>query len=396
MLYQRWLEISGRYSSRPAIYDGRQTIRFCELATAAADAPPVRGPLVVRSGGIGFFVDLLRAWRDGRAAIPVERDAPEPTIQHTPPPDIRLVKHTPGARGTPRGIFFTGEQLAADVDRIVATMGLSSTIPNLAAISVAHSYGFSSIALPLLLHGVPVHLAPLPFPRLIEEIWNNHGPMTVPAVPSIWRAWHRAGILDRNRIALAVSAGAPLSLALEREVFESSGLKIHNFYGTSQCGGIAFDASCIPRKLEGCVGKPLPGVSVTTNPEGRLLVRSDAVAQAYAIIRDDDVLGNGRYLTLDLGTLNDDGEICLTGACGSAINVAGRKVSPAKIEAAILATGMVVRARISALASSDLERCQEIAASIRPIPGVAIAEIKVALSKTLEAWEIPRHWEFHD
>ena len=28
---------------------------------------------------------------------------------------------------------------------------------------------------------------------------------------------------------------------LEREIFESTRVKVHNFYGSSECGGIAFD-----------------------------------------------------------------------------------------------------------------------------------------------------------
>jgi len=40
---------------------------------------------------------------------------------------------------------------------------------------------------------------------------------------------------------------APLPLSLECAVFEQHGLKIHNFYGTTECGGIAVDASATPR-----------------------------------------------------------------------------------------------------------------------------------------------------
>ena len=229
MLYFRWLEISRHHADRPAVYDGGRVVTFAELAAAVSQAPLAVGPVIARSGGISFFVEILRAWRDGQAVIPVEREAPEPLLQRSPPAGTCLVKYTPGASGIPRGIFFSESQVAADGDRIVAAMGLRPEVPNLGVVSLAHSYGFSNIVLPLVLHCVPVHFAAVPFPRVIDEIFRSHASVVVPAVPSMWRAWHRAGILHGAPIALALSAGAPLGMALETEVFAASGLKIHNF-----------------------------------------------------------------------------------------------------------------------------------------------------------------------
>jgi long-chain acyl-CoA synthetase len=41
-------------------------------------------------------------------------------------------------------------------------MGLRPDWPNLGVISLAYSYGFSNLVLPLLLHGIPLFLAPSP------------------------------------------------------------------------------------------------------------------------------------------------------------------------------------------------------------------------------------------
>jgi long-chain acyl-CoA synthetase len=222
MPYLRWLETSRRHATRPAIYDGERVLTFADLATAVSSVPVATAPVIARSGSLEFFVEILRAWRDGQAVIPVERDAPEPLLHCPPPAGTCLVKHTPGASGIPRGIFLNASQVVADGDRLIEAMELSPATPNLAVISPAHSYGFSNLVLPLLLHGVPIHLAPVPFPRVIEEIFRMHSALVVPAVPSIWRAWHRAGILKGAPIALALSAGAPLALALEAEVFAAA------------------------------------------------------------------------------------------------------------------------------------------------------------------------------
>ncbi len=393
MPYPRWLETARRHADLPAIFDGDQIVTFAELAAAVKLTPQATSPVIARAGSIAFFVEILRAWRDGQAVIPVERDAPEPVLHCPPPQGTCLVKYTPGASGIPRGIFLTGPQVAADGDRIVSAMGLHAATPNLAVISLAHSYGFSNVVLPLLLHGVPVHLAPVPFPRVIEEIFKCHAALVVPAVPSMWRAWHRAGILKGAPITLAISAGAPLALSLEADVLAGSGLKIRNFYGASECGGISFDRSDTLRESADDLGTALPGVEVTITGDGRIMVRSDSVATCYDAPRPDDVLGNGVYLTRDLGQIDPSGRIHLIGTLGGAINVAGRKVSPAKVEAAITATGLVRRIHVHGVSSNDPERFEEIAAEVELMDGITLDALKSAASTQLQSWELPRHWK---
>ena len=48
-------------------------------------------------------------------------------------------------------VAFTAAQLMADAENIVTTMGLRPDWPNLGVLSLAHSYGFSNLVLPLLL-----------------------------------------------------------------------------------------------------------------------------------------------------------------------------------------------------------------------------------------------------
>jgi acyl-coenzyme A synthetase/AMP-(fatty) acid ligase len=393
MPYLRWLETSRRFATRPAIMEDGSVFAFSDLASAVSQAPPAHGPVIARTGSVAFFVEILRAWRDGQAVIPVERDAPEPVLNRPPPPGVCLVKYTSGAAGIPRGIFFTAEQVMADGDRIVGAMQLGPETPNLGVISLAHSYGFSNVVLPLLLHGVPIHLAAVPFPRVIGEIFRQHPALVVAAVPSMWRAWHRAGILKDAPLSLALSAGAPLALALESDVFAASGLKIRNFYGSSECGGISLDVSDAPRNSASDVGTPLPGVDVRVGHQGRLLIASSSVATGYDSARNDDVLGDGEYLTRDLGFVDPLGVVHLTGTIGGAINVAGRKVSPAKVEAALLATGLVRSVRVYGIPSSDAERCEEIAAEVVLLDQVSLAALKSAACERLQNWELPRHWK---
>jgi acyl-CoA synthetase (AMP-forming)/AMP-acid ligase II len=64
------------------------------------------------------------------------------------------------------------------------------------------------------------------------------------------------------------------------------------------------------------------------------------------------------------------------------------------VEAAIMATGQVLRVRVLGIPSSDPERFEEIAALVEVPAGVTPAALKSAVAERLQLWEVPRHWRF--
>lgn len=389
MLLTRWHKTLTDHRDSPAIFHGGEALTFGAIAERLATLPTATAPVLATGTALDIVLASLRGWRDDQPVVPVERaDGALPALDAIPA-GIAHVKLTPGNDGRPRGVWFTAEQLAADADRLVDAMGLDRSTPNLATVSVTHSYGYSSIILPLLLHGIPLQTVEVPFPVVVAAAWKNHDRVVLPAVPSMWRAWHRSGILENAPIALALSAGAPLALELEHAVWDSHGLKLHNFYGASECGGISFDASDTPRGHAADLGSPLPGVDVEVTADGRFLIRSDSVADRYDAARPGEILGEGQFLTPDHGHLAD-GRLNLDARGGEHINVAGRKLGPGRIEGALKATGLVGTIRVFGLPSPDPERVEEVAALVPT--GTDIPALRRAASESLAGWEIPRHW----
>ncbi|MGA2788627.1 MAG: fatty acid--CoA ligase family protein, partial [Verrucomicrobiota bacterium] len=247
----------------------------------------------------------------------------------------------------------------------------------------------SNLVLPLLLHGIPLILAPVPLPEIIRRAAENEPAVTLAAVPAMWRAWHEAKAIPSS-VRLAISAGAPLAVDLEQAVFKSGGLKIHNFYGASECGGIAYDAGESPRTDAAFVGTPMQNVQLSLNEQGCLVVRSRAVAETYWPDRLDS-LGGGIFHTSDLAELKD-GSVLLCGRLGDQINVAGRKVSPETVERALLAHPQVRECLVFGAPSRDAERMEIIVAVI--VAGAKEKELRHFLLQTLPAWQVPREWRF--
>src|SRR3954463_14911192 len=167
MLYDRWREVARAGGSELALKDlsdGRAWT-FAQLFTAGDRAEdPGANWICPKGNGPEFVLEVLRAWRHGRVVCPIEETDVVPDLP-LPAANIAHVKRTSATTGAARFVTFTGEQLAADCTNIVATMGLRREWPNLAAISLAHSYGFSNLVLPLLLEGIPLLLVKSPLPQ---------------------------------------------------------------------------------------------------------------------------------------------------------------------------------------------------------------------------------------
>ena len=393
MLYERWRQIAGERRGATALRDAASGRRwtFAELLAAGETRAAGAGKIIFPAGHSPEFIfEVLAAWRENRPVCPLEAGQLAPEISRAPESIIHF-KFTSATTGAARLVAFTAGQLAADAENIVATMGLRADWPNLGVVSLAHSYGFSNLVLPLLLHGVPLVLVPSPLPEAVRRAAEMEAGVTLVAVPAMWRAWHEAGAIPAN-VRLAVSAGAPLPLPLESAVFQARGLKLHNFLGASECGGIAYDASAVPRADAACAGPPLQNVNLALNADGCLMVRSEAVAEGYWPEKSAALAG-GVFQTGDLAELQA-GQIFLRGRLDDQINVAGRKVSPEIIEGVLLAHPQVRDCLVFGAASGDAGRAETIVAVVA---GDAVAaELKQFLLVQLPAWQVPRDWRFVD
>ena len=391
MLYDRWKQVLASHRGRVALADLRSGVRYTfEQLDSAAAAGETTGSFLTYSHEHGgeFVIGVLRSWRGGAAVCAVESSQQPPALDRLPAGCAHL-KLTSASTGPAKAVAFTAAQLAADADNILSTMGLRPEWPNIGAISLAHSYGFSNLVLPLLLHGIPLFLTS-PFPEAIRSALGM-GPATLAGVPALWRTWHEAGALSPN-IRLAISAGAPLGIDLERSIFSNSGLKVHNFYGATECGGIAYDNSAAPRRDDAFVGKPLHNVGLDRSPDGCLVVQSEAVGLTYWPVPDPS-LGNGRFKTNDLVDL-DDGGVSLRGRLGDQINVAGRKVSPELIERALRQDVRVGDCVVFGVPNGESGRGDIIVACVATKEKLSGEHLRLVLVDRLAPWQIPREWFF--
>jgi acyl-CoA synthetase (AMP-forming)/AMP-acid ligase II len=391
MLYERWRQVARAQCQELALEDAARQQRwtFGQLFAAGEEFALAGEGLVHPQGHAATFIfQVLAAWREGRVLCPLE-PGQAPLDIPLPPAGCVHLKTTSASTGKPRLVAFRAGQLAADAENIVASMGLRPQWPNLGVISLAHSYGFSNLVLPLLLHGIPLLLAPSPLPEILRRAAQSRTEITLAAVPALWRAWLEARAIPPNA-RLAISAGAPLPAALEQEVFSQTGVKIHNFYGSSECGGIAYDTADQPRREDAFVGTALRNVSLSLEDSGCLLVESRAVGETYWP-EPSPALAGGVFRTADLAEIIEGG-IYLRGRASDLINVAGRKVAPESIERVLSQHPEVRECLVFGAPIPDADRTELIVAVVVPRKAPAVEDWRNFLLERLPAWQMPREW----
>lgn len=134
-----------------------------------------------------------------------------------------------------------------------------------------------------------------------------------------------------------ISGGAALDSFYVRE-FRSWGIEIANGYGTTECS----PCTAVNRNhyhRDGTVGLPIPGAQIKIAGDGEVLVRGGHVMMGYYKEPEETakVLKDGWYATGDLGYLDGDGFLTLTGRKKNLIILSnGENVSPEELEAELL------------------------------------------------------------
>ncbi|HZX38255.1 MAG TPA: AMP-dependent synthetase/ligase [Streptomyces sp.] len=145
----------------------------------------------------------------------------------------------------------------------------------------------------------------------------------------------------------AVSGGAPLGERLGH-FFRGIGFTVLEGYGlTESCAATAFNPW--DRQKIGTVGQPLPGSVVRIADDGEVLLHGEHVFQGYwnNEASTAEALADGWFHTGDIGTLDEDGYLAITGRKKEILVTAGGKnVAPAVIEDRIRAHALVAECMV--------------------------------------------------
>jgi long-chain acyl-CoA synthetase len=162
-----------------------------------------------------------------------------------------------------------------------------------------------------------------------------------------------------GRVRRATSGAAPISREI-LEFFWACGVPVLEGYGMTETATAA-TVSTIEQHRFGTVGRALPGVQLKIAPDGEILIKGPNIFEGYHNNADASfgTVADGWLHTGDLGSIDDEGYLSITGRKKDIIITAGGKnLTPANIE-------------------NDLKRCRWISHAVmhgdqRPYPVVLI------------------------
>ncbi|GAB2836822.1 AMP-dependent synthetase/ligase [Streptomyces daliensis] len=150
-----------------------------------------------------------------------------------------------------------------------------------------------------------------------------------------------------GRATHAISGGAPLGERLGH-FYRGIGFTVLEGYGlTESCAATAFNP--FDRQKIGTVGQPLPGSVVRIADDGEVLLHGEHLFTGYWNNQQasEEALSDGWFHTGDIGTLDADGYLAITGRKKEILVTAGGKnVAPAVIEDRIRGHALVAECMV--------------------------------------------------
>lgn len=349
--------------------------------------------------------------------------------------DLATIMYTSGSTGEPKGVMRSQDNLLANITNGGAITVSSPDELTVNVLSLNHLFGRfgflksavtgrttalieaaeTKVDLPVIAQLAPTALAVVP--RVMERIWD-----CILAQDRARQLWQELENLDGKksesdfdecetrrfeelraqlkasvrralggRIKYIAYGGAAMPPRIMR-FFELIGIPLIGSYGSTECGGVTLCG--IGENRPGNLGKPFANVQIRIAADGEILVRGPTVSPGYfrnpaatAEAFDEE----GWYRTGDLGLLEADGSLRITGRKKDVFNCAdGSNIYPGFIElqlenepfisqAVLLGDG---RPFIAALIFPD---CQRIAESFnRDIATLSVEEITAALWSQIE------------
>jgi acyl-coenzyme A synthetase/AMP-(fatty) acid ligase len=270
-------------------------------------------------------------------------------------------------------------------------MGIRDVDLNFGVIPISHSYGFSNLLTPLIAHGVPMVISRDKTPRAILADLARSNATVFPGMPVFYQAFCELEHVARpSKLRLCISAGAPLSITVAKKFLRKFNLPIHSFYGASECGGICYDREA-SKPSEDSIGEAMTGVALEmVDPKKsatQIRVRSPAVGDGYFPEPDKEKFGEGIFVPDDLLTREGSG-FKIVGRISDVINVAGKKVNPAEVEAHLLRFSGVRQAVVFGRESAL--RNEEVSACVVTAPEVSETDLLQFCRGALSTWQVPK------
>ncbi|HWA99826.1 MAG TPA: AMP-dependent synthetase/ligase [Pirellulales bacterium] len=297
------------------------------------------------------FSDLVAA-ADADEAQRLEREASD-AVQ---PRDLATILYTSGTTGEPKGVMLSQHNLASNAVASIEIFGPRAGDLRVTWLPLSHIFARTCDLYTWVVQGCELVLADSPETTLAQ--CARFKPTLVNGVPyffeKVMRHLVQQGTAEKpgalselfgGRLRAGIAGGAALPRHVG-EFYQRNGVTLLEGYGLTETSPVISTCTVAARKL-GTVGRPIPGVEVRIASDGEVLTRGEHVMLGYWNRPEATaaVMTDGWFQTGDLGEIDADGYLKITGRKKELIVTAGGKnIAPVYLESLLVAEPLIHQA----------------------------------------------------
>ncbi len=341
-----------------------------------------------------------------RAKVPGECEPPGPG-------DTALLLHTSGTTSRPKLVPLTWGNLGHSAGNISRTLGLSPADRCLNVMPLFHIHGLAAVLLASLSSGASVVCTPGFLATSFFDWLDAFAPTWYSAVPTMHQAvLGRAGLhaeaLARHRLRFIRSSSAALPVRVLEELEARFGVPVIEAYGMTEAAHQMASNPLPPgMRKPGSAGRAT-GTEIAVRDEacqplpagatGHIWIAGPNVTPGYLDNPEanGESFADGWFRTGDLGWLDEDGYLFLSGRSKEIVNRGGEKISPREVDEVLMRHASVGQCLTFALPDSRLGEEVGAAVVLRPGEVPDEAAIQSFAAQLLAEFKVPRRIYFLD
>jgi acyl-[acyl-carrier-protein]-phospholipid O-acyltransferase/long-chain-fatty-acid--[acyl-carrier-protein] ligase len=314
--------------------------------------------------------------------------------------DIATIIFSSGSTGDPKGVMLSHDNVASDGEAMIQAAEVNATDRLLGVLPFFHSFGYTvTLWVPLQVGASMVFHADPRQAKEIGELCKEYRCTVYLSTATFLRFCLRkcdAGDFKTVHLIMCGAEKLPMSLALDFQ--KKFGVLPIEGYGCTELSPAVvinmpdrdFTGFRMVRNRPGSIGEPLPGVAARVvhpetyaplpiGEEGLVLFHGPMVMLGYLGKPDltREVVRDGWYVTGDMGRMDDDGYLTLTGRLSRFAKIGGEMVPLEKIEEVL----------------HEILQTSERVCAVTCVPDDARGERLIVLHITHETVEVRQWWQ---
>ena len=320
------------------------------------------------------------------------------------------ILYTTGSTGKPKAVLLSDEGMIANGENLIDAMGFHHGLTFVICGPLDH-FGPWSKMLPVFMTGGTLHILDglkdldALFDALRPSTFANVGAKSATfLVPSAIRMLLQFSCERLAKLADCIefieTGAAPMAtsdMQQLREVLPNT--RLYNTYASTETGIVCtYPYHLTQSILQGCVGPTMKHSEVAIGPDGEICVSGPILMAGYL---NEDAVGNMQlepvgksFQTSDLGYLDSEGRLFLTGRSSEFINIGGLKLSPVEVEDAAMGFAGIIDCLCIPVSHPVMGQVPKLLIVLQE--GVTLNKKEIARylkEKLTETWKVPINYE---